>query len=343
MVTAGRRTRYNGRGEAFVAAESDCRSVLKRLLKDHRADLLMSGMVFVWGFNFIVLKNGVENIPPLTFNALRFLIGLPLILLLAWCERHLIGMVRRDIVLVGLLALTGPVLYQIGFALGIKRTTSTNAALLVATMPTWTALVSIMIGMVQIRRRLLIGMGVTLVGVLLVVYSRSSGDFALSHDDLIGSALLLAAAIANGIANVVNKPVVDRLGGMRLAIWKYVFTTIGLSLIAAPGLLSLSGHDLPLRVVPNILYSGILSGVGGFVIVHYALHEMDPTRSASYYNFNPIVAAFAGILILGEPFSLLLLAGGVLTVGGVVVVRNNIYARRKPAVREARVSTSSAD
>jgi O-acetylserine/cysteine efflux transporter len=317
--------------------------VVKRLVTERRADLLMSGMVLIWGFNFIVLKNGVEHIPPLTFNALRFLVGLPLILLLAWYERHLINLSRRDVLLMLVLVLTGPVLYQVGFALGIKRTTSTNAALLVATMPTWTALISIMIGMVQIRRRLLIGMAFTLAGVTLVVLSRSEEGLRLSHDDLIGSALLLGAAIASGAAYVVNKPVIDRLGGMPTAIWKYTFTTLALTAIAAPDLLKLSSNGIPLRFVPNILYSGILSGVGGYVVVHYALHEMDATRSASYYNFNPIVAGFAGILILGEPFSLWLLAGGVLTVGGVVVVRNNLYARQKPAVGQVQVSPSSAD
>jgi drug/metabolite transporter (DMT)-like permease len=241
------------------------------------------------------------------------------------------------------LVLTGPVLYQVGFALGIKRTTSTNAALLVATVPTWTALFSLLLGIVQIRRRLLIGMAVTLAGVVLVVYSRSEEGLGLSHDDLIGSVLLLLAALSSGVSYTINKPVVDRLGGMRTAIWKYTFTTVALTAIAAPDLFRLSGNEIPLHVVPNILYSGILSGVGGYVVVHYALHEMDATRSASYYNFNPIVAAFAGIVVLGEPFSLLLLAGGVLTVGGVVVVRNNIYARRKPAVRSAQVAPSSAD
>ena len=64
-------TRYNGQSEAFLAAESDGRAVLKRLVTEYRADFLMTVMVLIWGFHFIVLKNGVDNIPPLTFSALR--------------------------------------------------------------------------------------------------------------------------------------------------------------------------------------------------------------------------------------------------------------------------------
>jgi O-acetylserine/cysteine efflux transporter len=297
-------------------------------VKAQRADLLMTGMVFIWGFHFIVVKDAVTNIAPLTFSALRFLVGLPLILLLAWSERRMLHFSRRDVALVLGITVLGSIGYQVGFALGIKRTTSTNTALLVATMPTWTALFSILVGMVEIRRRLLAGVGITLGGVVLVVYSRSGHGFALSHDDLIGSVLVLGAAMINGISSVLSKPVVDRLGGMPLAISKYCITTAAMTALAGPDLFTLSGDDLPIRLLPNILYSGILSGVGGFIIMHYALYTTDPTRSTSYFNFNPIVAAFAGIVILGEPFSLWLLAGGVLTVAGVVVVRNNVFMRR---------------
>ncbi len=291
----------------------------------------MTGMVFVWGFHFIVMKDAVADIPPLTFNALRFLIGLPVLLIFAHYQRTWRTLPRRDIALIGLLAFTGPLLYQIGFVLGIERTTATNAALLAATMPTWTALFSIVMGLVEIRRRLLIGISVTLIGVALVVLSRSEDGLSLSHDDLIGSALVLGATLASAISNVVNKPVIDRLGGIRVAIWKYIFTLSGLLILAGPEIVQLSGDDLALSSTPSILYSGVLSGVGGFLAMNFALQEIGPTRAATYFNFTPIVAAFAGIAVLGEPASIWLLTGGALTLYGVAMVRYNIYLRKRPA------------
>lgn len=294
----------------------------------------MSMMVLIWGFHFIVMKDAVNNVAPLTYNALRFLVGLPLITLLMLRDRPLLQVSRRDLGVILVLVLIGPTVYQVGFALGIKRTTSTNTALLVATMPTWTAVFSLLLGQVEVRRRLVGGIVLTLAGVALVVVGKAGSGLGLSHDDMIGSALVLGAAMANGLSNIMNKPVVDRLGGMRLAVWKYWGTALALTLIAVPDLLTLSGDDVPLRSLPNVLYSGLLSGVGGFVFMHYALHEIGPTRTASYFNFNPIVAAFAGIVILGEPLTAALLAGGVLTLLGVLMVRNNIYLRRSSRARE---------
>ncbi len=116
-----------------------------------------------------------------------------------------------------------------------------------------------------------------------------------------------------------------------LGIWKYILTTLTLSLLAGPKLLTLSAEQIPAANIPNILYSGMLAGAGGFLVTHLAIREIGPTRSSSYFNFNPIVAALAGVLILHEPFSGWLLLGGALTVWGVMMVNHNTYLRRPVA------------
>ena len=50
---------------------------LQSAFQRHRADALMTVMVFVWGFHFIVVKDAVGDMDPLTYNAVRFTIGLP--------------------------------------------------------------------------------------------------------------------------------------------------------------------------------------------------------------------------------------------------------------------------
>lgn len=291
---------------------------------------MMSVMVIIWGFHFIIIKDAVADIPPLTFNALRFLVGLLAIMPFALHEKHALRLSRHNLVLVLAAALTGPVLYQIGFALGIERTTATNTALLLATIPTWTAVFSILLGIIEIHKRLLMGVAISLSGIVLVILSRSKTGLALSHDDLVGSLLVLGAAMAGGMANVVSKPVIQRVGSMPLAIWKYWITTAVLVIIARNDLLSLSADNVPPSSIPNILYSGILAGAGGFLVVHIGIREIGPTRSASYFNFNPIIAAFASILILREPFSVWLLLGGGLTLLGVIMVRINTFLRPHP-------------
>lgn len=298
------------------------------LVQRHRADALMSAIVFVWGLNFIIVKDALSEIDPLTYNAVRFAVGAPALTVIALRSRVALRVSRRDLGLIALATVVGPIGYQVFFVLGLDRTTSTNSALLVATMPAWTAVISIIIGLVMVSRRLMIGIAITLAGVALVVLGRAGASISLSEDDLLGSGLVLLATIISATGNILKKPLLDRLGGMRITLWSFWMTTVGLALIAAPELVTLSADDLPVSSWPNVLYSGLLAGVGGFTVMNYGLRELGPTRAASYHNFTPIIAGLAGVLVLSEPVGAGLLIGGPLTLAGVLVVRNNIYLRR---------------
>ncbi|MBI5958583.1 MAG: DMT family transporter, partial [Chloroflexi bacterium] len=131
--------------------------------------------------------------------------------------------------------------------------------------------------------------------------------------------------------NISIKPLVDRYGSTTVAVWVYVITMIGLLVVAIPDLARLSADQLPPRVWPNLFYSGVLSCGLGFLAESYAIRALGPTRMSSYSNFTPIVAAAAGIAVLGESISLGVLAGGALTLIGVVLVRRNTYLRLPPA------------
>ncbi len=303
---------------------------LVALAQRHRADALMSAIVFVWGLNFIIVKDALSEIDPLTYNAVRFAVGVPALTAIALRSGVALRVSRRDLGLIALATLVGPIGYQVFFVLGLDRTTSTNSALLVATMPAWTAVISIVIGLVMVSRRLMIGIAITLAGVALVVLGRAGASISLSEDDLLGSGLVLLATIISATGNILKKPLLDRLGGMRITLWSFWITTVGLAMIAAPDLVALSADDLPVSSWPNVLYSGLLAGVGGFTVMNYGLRELGPTRAASYHNFTPIIAGLAGVFVLGEPVGAGLLIGGPLTLAGVIVVRNNIYLRRPP-------------
>ena len=311
---------------------------LKPFFKAHDADLFMAVMVIIWGFHFVIMKDALGDIAPLTYNALRFSVGAPAILIVMAMNRELRHISRREIPPLVLMSVTGPVAYQVLFAMGLDRTTATNSALLLATMPTWTAVTSLVIGLAEIRRILLVGIAMTLAGVALVVLSRAGADFSLARDDVIGSGLLLLAAVVLGTSNIYRKVLVDRMGSLRAAVWTYLITMTVLIVLASPELVTLSAEDVPLRSLPNVMYSGLLSGVGGFIFTNYALSKIGPTRTSTYFNFNPIIATFVGIVIVGEPFSMGLLIGGMLTLAGVMVVRGNMFRKKgAPALEPERV------
>jgi drug/metabolite transporter (DMT)-like permease len=304
-----------------------------RQLRERRADVIMAVVTVIWAVHYIVVKDALDDLAPFTFNSLRYLFGLPIILIAGLRSPASLRIARRDVPQLVGLGLIGAFGYTIFFILGMQRTTSTNTALLIATMPTWTALLMIGMGMVMIRRMMIAGILISLIGVTFVILGRSGAALSVSQDDLSGSVLILCAAIVAALYGVNIKPLIDRYGGPVMAFWSYCLTTAGLAIVAAPNLIHLSADDLPMSVLPNLFYSGWLACAFGFLGEYYAIRTIGPARTASYYNFIPVIGACAGILILGEPLTAGLVVGGILTLSGVLIVRRHSYMRPKPVIQ----------
>ncbi len=298
---------------------------LKLPSKRHIADAAVIFSTVVWGIQIIVMKDAFESMAPLAFNALRFSVGLPFMIALGLRHRSAMHIDRRDVPRLIGLALLGQVGYQVFAVSGLQRTTSTNAALVIATIPTWTALLSIALGIVAMRRRLFTGIGLSLGGVLVVILGAAQANVAFSRGDLTGMGLMFCATMATSIFTISVKSLIQRYGGMPVAIWMYIVTCLTLALVAAPDLVVLTPSDIPLKVVPNLLYAGLLSSALGFLIEGFALRELGAARVANYYNFAPVIAALGGVLLLSDPVTIPLLIGGTLTMIGVVLVRRNTY------------------
>lgn len=310
-------------------------------LRRHAADAAMIVSVIIWGVQFIVMKDAISTLQPLTYNAIRFTVGLPLLLALGLRQRRAMRIDRADILPLIALGLIGQFGYQVFSVLALQRTTGTNVSLMLATVPTWTAVLSIIIGAVLIRRAMLLGLGLSLTGVVFVIVSATPGSFGVARGDLVGIALALAAAVAASIFTINIKPLMDRYGASVIATWTYTITCVSLLMVAWPDLRTLGPGDVPARIWPHILYSGVLSSALGTLFEGYAIRHLGPARMTNYYNFTPIVTAVAGVLALGEPLTLPLVFGGALALTGVAVVRRNTLLR-PPAPRPAKAGEAHA-
>lgn len=322
-----------------------CKLLLQELrtyIRTYLADFGMAWVTVIWGFHYIVVKDAVQYLNPITFNALRFMLALPVFFFIASRNRHVLKFERRDLMILIGMTLIGLVGYQVLFVTAVQYTTSTNAALLIATMPLWTAVFSIVLGMISLRRGLMLGLVITLIGVVLVVLSRSGAQLSMSSDDLIGSGMALLAAIILATYMIASKPLVDKYGGLGNALYKQWITAFGLIVLALPDIVTLRASDIPMELIPNFLYSGLLACVGGYFISNYAIGKIGPARTAMYNNFAPLFAAIGGILLLHEEMTGGLFIGGALTMLGVNVVRRQMKPGRRELMRQT-VSVAAGD
>jgi drug/metabolite transporter (DMT)-like permease len=225
------------------------------------------------------------------------------------------------------LGLGGQLAHQLFFVLSLDHTTSTNTALLIATAPTWIAVLSMLLGIIRLNRALILGVAVTLTGVTLVTLGQPGTGLSVSSRDVVGIALGLGSALALASYNIAIKPFMDRYGGLPIVVWIFTSTLVGLLIAAAPDLIALDPANLTPRVWLSLLYSGACSAALGYMLETHALRSLGSARAGTYYNAMPVIAAIAGILLLDDPLTTLIALGGLLTLCGVLVVRRHSHAR----------------
>ena len=317
MRTARRRAAGSGAG--YVAALPS--PAVRRLSFPPVAGLL--AVVLIWGVNFAVVKVPLEVMPPFVVNAIRFAISALVLGVLHVRASRAAGVAATATFAAGwktvvALGVVGHAVYQVGFILGIERTTAGGAALLIATSPLVTAVLGHAVGVDRLRASGWVGLAISVVGVALVIAGRP-GEVG---GDLLGMSLLLAASVSWGISTVVSRPVLDRgATALGLAFWGVVIALPLLLALAVPDLARTPWHEVDLLDVLALVYSGSLSTGIAYWLWNRSVRSAGPSRTAAFSNLVPFVGVGAGAVLLGEPVAWLQVLGGALIIAGLMVLR----------------------
>jgi drug/metabolite transporter (DMT)-like permease len=79
-----------------------------------------------------------------------------------------------------------------------------------------------------------------------------------------------------------------------------------------------------------LLLLGTLGTGYAYLLNYRTLQESGATVASPVTYLVPLVAVVAGVLVLGEPFSLRLILGGLVVIGGVALVQGRLFGPREP-------------
>ena len=280
----------------------------------------LSLMVLVWGVNFAVVKKALDTFDPLAFNALRFVIASALVFGVLRARGEVSLPARRDLPRVVALGLLGNVLYQLCFIIGLSRTAAGHAALILALTPILTAFLSMLTGHERPGPRTWGGAALSILGIALVSGAtiRVEGTRAL-----VGDAILVTACVAWATYTVGARPVVRRYGSVRTTAWTLWIGAAGLLALGTPALLRQDWERVEGAAWGGLAFSATFAIGLAYLIWYRGVERIGNTRTAIFSNLTPVVALFAGAVLLKEQPSSLALLGAALTLGGVMIVRTD--------------------
>ena len=275
----------------------------------------------------------VEDVPPTTFAFVRYGIGglfLMACLLAGW--RGILRVQRSDLpamlLLGGLIFAAFPVLINISLTL----TEASRAALMVATMPIWSAVLARMIGGERLTRRQMAGIALSFGGVGIVMAQRGL-DIDGQAGALLGDAIMFLGASTGALYGILAKRMLLRYRPLTVTAW----AMLGGSALLLPFVLGeLLILDQPVSVDGQtallIGFTAIFGGAIGYVLWTFGLSRLSATQTAVYINLNPLVAALLAAAVLDERLGPVFFAGFAAVAGGVLLVN---WPARKAAARPA--------
>jgi drug/metabolite transporter (DMT)-like permease len=267
-----------------------------------------------WGLSFIWSSRLLNYYQPVTIIFIRLILSS----LLLFTFIQLLGMrqkiARSDIKLIFLSALFNPFLYFLGENYGLKFSTPTIAAVIIATIPVFSPL----IGFVSFREKLsplnFIGIAVSFIGVVLILVNN---DFELTAD-IRGVLFLFCAVLSALFYSVTLKKLTARYSAVNLIAYQ---NFIGIFLFLPFFLIfeakSITTIPINREIITSFLLLAVLASSVSFVCFAHSVKLIGMSKSNIFSNLIPVFTAFFSFLLLDEGFTLRKIIGIAVVIGGV--------------------------
>jgi drug/metabolite transporter (DMT)-like permease len=276
-----------------------------------------------WGISFLMMRIAVVDYPPLWISMLRCALGAGLMWLVLLAGGHKLPPLRLCHWLLLVALLNNAVPFSL-FAWGERWVPSNTAAVLNATVPIWTLLLSMSID--RKMPRWLTGVGVLLAffGVLVVVATHvpvegeEPGDKGL----LWGTVAIAVAALSYAVASVLAKAKLRGLDPIGLATTQLTLAALLLLPVTLSGAWPAAFlAPAPMAAVAVLGFIG--SGIA-YLLYYKLLAEVSATQVVAVTYLLPVWGVFWG-LVAGEYIGIATYAGVAITLGGLVLL--NLPAR----------------
>ena len=283
-----------------------------------RPYLILTLIAALWGSYPVFAKIALAHFPPYVLVALRTSLAsiFLTVLLLRRGFDEFRALSWSDVRSFAFLGFAGIFVSTGGTYLGIAFTTASSAALLQAASPVMVALGAWLYLRERLRRRQWAGVGLSTLGVLLVV-TRGSWR-AIAHLELLpGDFIILAGQAGWAVYTVYGKRVLAVHSPAVATTAAYVIGS--LMLLPVPFLTArlFPSPDWVSPVAWGVVAAQAVLGAVAHVWWYEGVHRVGASRAAIFMNLQPVVGVILAWLLLGETIEAAEVIGGLAVLAGV--------------------------
>ncbi|OGE30758.1 hypothetical protein A3C59_03520 [Candidatus Daviesbacteria bacterium RIFCSPHIGHO2_02_FULL_36_13] len=273
----------------------------------------------IWGGNFVVAKITLQEFPPMSLAFSRFVLATILLLPFFLSQTKKIKIDKKDLpklIAIGIFIITLNITF---FFEGIKRTTVTDASVLLLIGP----MLSVLAGWWFLKEKVflvnLIGIALGFIGALVIIGLPDILSGNMSSQNIIGNILILLASVSWVVGAVIAKGILKKYSSLVVTAIAFM---VGMVTFALPALVEyLKNPDWILGIttlgILGLIYMVLLSSISAYFLFEWGLSKTSVGTADLLQYIEPFVATFFAITILGEVLSPTFLGGAALIAVGV--------------------------
>lgn len=283
------------------------------------AILLVTLSAIFWGANFNVGKLIIEYIPPLSAAAIRFVMAslcmIP-ILMVFESRKTISAAIKQNAWGYFFLGIIGVAGYNGLFFVGLMYTTPINGALILATNPIITLILSAIFLKTPIDMNQRIGMVFSFIGVVTVI-THGSMDELLHLKMAIGDGMIMTANVCWSLYSVLGRRYLHNSSPLITTAMTMIVGSIFLILVASYDL----NVSLLLRqsweIYFALFYMAFFGSVLAYIFWNYGLSHLGPGITGVFFNLVPIVT-MATTVFFGQVVTQIQILGAITVIVGVL-------------------------
>lgn len=283
-------------------------------------ELAIAANVLIWSSTPVIIKDLYSHITPLAFTALRFIVTIVVAALALWWYRRREGGSiaiaagdRLRLIACGLTGFTG---FQLGFILGLDRTTAFATAILGSLTPIFALVLLTFMGE---RSPWIVWLGVLVAFIGAAVFIAANGGGG--SGTLLGNLLIAGSSMVFALYTIISRPLTKKYSPHVFTFWALLIGSIPIWVIGAPATIEQEWSGIPLRIWLSFLYLSIFPVYLAYHFWNYGVRRRGVPTMSAYSLLVPVLGGIWAWFLLNEEITGLKLFGGALVLIGLIVMR----------------------
>ncbi len=276
-----------------------------------------------WASSLIFFKIIVDEVGPIVFVALRYTLATPFLLLLTFQLNRgkNIGNIRKNWKAVLIAGLSGPFISQILQYIGLGMTTASDALLLLNLTPIFAVIIAAPVLKEKITLDKFLGLLIATIGVTLIILNTSPEPSIPQFQRIIGDILVIVSTLFFAINGIAGKIAVKYENAVSVTFYSTLSAVpfIWVSAALLDDITVLLTMSLEAWLV--IAWVAIVNTVFSFILYYESMKHIEAGRVQIILNLIAVWGVLFSITILHETITILQIAGGFLTVIGVILAQ----------------------